>query len=163
MKKASAKIRNFDAGDNVYKLFETFGKTMMMTMGGASGIIFGSVFMAGAKGAAPKAELTAADFAAMFEGSLAEVKRRGGAAQGDKTMVDAFEPAVEALLASSGEGFSAMLQKAAAAAEAGAEKTKDYVAKFGRAKSLMERAIGHMDAGAVSTSIIFKTMAEYVG
>ena len=162
MKKGLAKIQDMTAEQNVYMLFETFGKAMMMSMGGASGIIFGSVFMAGAKGMEPKFAITAGEFADMFRHSLDEVKSRGGAHVGDKTMVDAFEPAVIALQKNADRGFEEMLRAASEAAKAGAEKTKDYVAKFGRAKSLLERAVGHMDAGAVSTGIIFEAMYEYV-
>ena len=77
-------------------------------------------------------------------------------------MVDAFEPAVDAMRAHANEGFAAMLAAAAAAAEQGAKSTEAYQAKFGRAKSLMERAVGHMDSGAVSTAIIFRAMADYM-
>ncbi|GHV84307.1 hypothetical protein AGMMS50212_16470 [Spirochaetia bacterium] len=72
-----------------------------------------------------------------------------------------MEPAVEAMKANSGEGFLAMLNAAESAACEGVEKTKEYQAKFGRAKSLMERAIGFQDAGATSVWIIFRSMREF--
>jgi dihydroxyacetone kinase phosphoprotein-dependent L subunit len=146
---------------NVYALFEKAGKALM-SMGGASGVLFATLYMAGAKGAATKAELTPEDMALMMEKSLAAIKERGKAQAGDKTMVDALEPAVEAMKKNTGKGMLLMLRAAAEAAEQGAENTKKYQAKYGRAKSLMERAIGFQDAGAVSVWIIFRSMGEFV-
>ena len=105
--------------------------------------------------------------------SLAQIKERGKAQVGDKTMVDALEPAAEAMKACAEKGdLSAMLAQAAEAARQGMENTKNYQAKYGRAKSLMERATfwcvgdqirkGHQDAGATSTWIIFRSMNEFV-
>ena len=88
---------------------------------------------------------------------------RGKAQVGDKTMVDALEPAVERMKSCAGTSdLGEMLSQAAEAAREGMEATKNYQAKYGRAKSLMERALGHQDAGATSTLIIFRSMAEYV-
>lgn len=77
-------------------------------------------------------------------------------------MVDALYPAVEALQEHSTETFSVGLMAAAEAARQGMEATKNYPAKFGRAKSLMERSIGYQDAGATSVYLIFQAMADYV-
>jgi dihydroxyacetone kinase len=76
-------------------------------------------------------------------------------------MVDALEPAVEAMKKTAGEGLVPMLAAAAEAAAQGVENTKNYQAKFGRAKSLMERAVGFQDAGATSVWIIFRSMHEF--
>jgi dihydroxyacetone kinase phosphoprotein-dependent L subunit len=162
MQKAKDSVLKAENSGNVYSVFEKAGRAML-TVGGASGVLFGSLFMAGAKGREAKAELSPRDLAAMFEGSLLAVKERGRAAPGDKTMVDALEPAVEAMKRRGGDGFVPMLRAAAAAAFEGAEATKNYIAKFGRAKSLMERALGFRDPGAVSVWIIFRSMAEYAG
>lgn len=161
LKKAKDTVLGLAHVENAYEVFEQAGKAMLMSMGGASGVIFGSLFMGGAKGAAPKAALTAEDFAEMMGRSLSVIRERGKARPGDKTMVDALEPAVEAMRTHAGEGYAAMLCAGEAAAVEGAEKTKAYQAKFGRAKSLMERAVGHPDAGAVSTGIILSAMREY--
>ena len=162
MLKAKGKLETLDAKGNVYAVFETAGKAMLMSMGGASGVIFGSLYLAGAKGVEPKAELTSADLAAMERKSLEAIKERGKAEVGDKTMVDALEPAVLAMEANKDKSLLEMLKAAEEAARQGVENTKDYVAKFGRAKSLMERAIGHQDAGATSVWLIFQGMREFV-
>lgn len=130
-------------------------------MGGASGVIFGSLYLAGAKGMEPKSVLSAEDLAGMERKSLAAIQERGKAKVGDKTMVDALVPAVEAMEENSGKGLLEMLKAAEAAAAQGVEDTKKYQAKFGRAKSLMERAIGYQDAGATSVWLILQGMREF--
>jgi dihydroxyacetone kinase len=145
-----------------YALFAFAGSSMLMSMGGASGVIFGSLYMAGAKGIAPKEELNASDIAGLFQRSLQAIQTRGGAQMGDKTMVDALSPAVDAMLASSRDGIALMLEAATEAARSGKENTKNYQAKVGRAKSLMNRSIGYPDAGATSVWIIFRSMSEWV-
>lgn len=162
MQKAKKKLLKMQGEENAYHLFETAGEAMLMTMGGASGVIFGSLYLAGAKGMEPKGVITAEDLAAMERKSLAAIQERGGAQVGDKTMVDALAPAVEALEANSGKGLLEMLKATEEAARCGMENTKKYVAKFGRAKSLLERAIGHQDAGATSVYLIFQGMREFV-
>lgn len=158
MGKGKDKLLASSGFDSVYQPFLTMGKTMLMSMGGASGVLFGGLFMAGAKGKEPRDAMDAAQMAALFGEGLAEIKNRGGAQVGDKTMVDALEPAVQAMAAHSGEGFAAMLRHAEDAAQKGVESTKDMLAKYGRAKFLMERAVGHQDAGATSVWIIVKAM-----
>lgn len=162
MQKAKKKLLRMQGEENAYHLFETAGEAMLMSMGGASGVIFGSLYLAGAKGMEPKGVITAEDLAAMERKSLAAIQERGGAQVGDKTMVDALAPAVEALEANSGKGLLEMLKATEEAARCGMENTKKYVAKFGRAKSLLERAIGHQDAGATSVYLIFQGMREFV-
>lgn len=135
---------------------------MLMSMGGASGVIFGSLYLAGAKGMDPKSVITSKDLADMEKKSLEAIQERGGAQVGDKTMVDALSPAVDALAANADKGLLEMLKAAEASAKQGVEDTKKYVAKFGRAKSLLERAIGHQDAGATSVYLIFQGMREFV-
>ena len=131
-------------------------------MGGASGVIFGSLYLAGAKDVDAKPVLTAEDIAKMERKSLLAIQERGKAEVGDKTMVDALAPAVEALEANKDKGLLEMLKAAEEAARQGVENTKNYQAKFGRAKSLMERAIGYQDAGATSVWLIFQGMREFV-
>jgi dihydroxyacetone kinase phosphoprotein-dependent L subunit len=162
MGKAKDAVLTAENTGNVYALFEKAGKAMLMSMGGASGIIFGSLFMAGAKGSEPKAELLPGDIALMLEKSLLAIKERGKAQMGDKTMVDALEPAVEAMKKTEGAGMVPMLKAGEDAAAWGVENTKNYQAKFGRAKSLMERAVGFQDAGATSVWIIFRSIREFV-
>jgi dihydroxyacetone kinase phosphoprotein-dependent L subunit len=161
MQKAKEAVAKAENTGNAYALFETAGRAMLMSMGGASGVIFGSLYMAGARGAETKAELTAGDLAAMMERSLAAIKERGKARIGDKTMVDALEPAVEAMQQNRDLGLAPMLAAATEAAKQGVENTKNYQAKFGRAKSLMERAVGFQDPGATSVWIILRSMSEF--
>lgn len=162
MQKAKRKLLQMEGEENVYAVFETAGKAMLLSMGGASGVIFGSLYLAGAKGMEPKSALSAEDLAGMERKSLAAIQERGKAEVGDKTMVDALVPAVEAMEAEHGKGLLEMLKAAEAAAAQGVEDTKKYQAKFGRAKSLMERAVGYQDAGATSVWLILQGMREFV-
>lgn len=162
MQKAKRKLLTMEAEENAYAVFEAAGKAMLLSMGGASGVIFGSLYLAGAKGMEPKAVITAEDLAGMERKSLGAIQERGKARVGDKTMVDALVPAVEAMERTCGEGLLKMLKAAEEAAEQGVEDTKKYQAKFGRAKSLMERAIGYQDAGATSVWLIIQGMREFV-
>lgn len=148
--------------NDVYRIFETAGKAMLLSMGGASGVIFGSLYLAGAKDMTGTAELSAEDLAKMERKSLTAIQERGKASVGDKTMVDALAPAVEALESHIGDGLYGMLKAAEQAAFDGLEATRGFNARFGRAKSLGERAIGHRDAGAASVWLIFQGMREFV-
>ncbi len=162
MKKAKDKVLKSENTGNAYDIFTLAGKTMLMSMGGASGVIFGSLYLGGAKEATPTEEITADNLAAMMRKSLEVIQERGKAQVGDKTMVDALHPAVEAMEKTKGDGLLEMLKAAEEASADGVVKTKDYMAKYGRAKSLMERAIGFQDAGATSVAIIFRSMREFV-
>lgn len=149
--------------DNAAKLFQDAGLAMLNSMGGASGVIFGTLFLGGVKGLAETGELTPADVSGFFMRSLGAIKARGGAAVGDKTMVDALEPACLAMEEASRKGcdFSELFYCAEIAAEQGLEATKNMVAKFGRAKSLMERSLGYQDAGATSVYLMFQAMNQW--
>lgn len=162
MQKAKKKLLRMEDETNAYAVFEAAGNAMLMSMGGASGVIFGSLFLAGAKGMKPKEVLTAADVAKMERMSLLAIQERGKAEVGDKTMVDALAPAVKAMEKAASGSLLDMLKAAEEAARQGMEDTKKYVARFGRAKSLMERAIGHQDAGATSVWLIIQGMREFV-
>lgn len=147
---------------SINEVFTTAGRALMTSMGGASGVVFSMLFLGGVKGMPSHQSFKEKEFADFFLRSLAAIKDRGGAALGDKTMIDALEPAVFAMLQSEREGFSAMLEKGAQAAREGMEHTKSLVAKHGRAIFLQERSIGHEDPGAVSVWIIFEAMHEFV-
>lgn len=162
MQKAKKKLLKMENEQNVYQVFETAGQAMLMSMGGASGVIFGSLYLAGAKGMEAKEILTAQDIAEMEEKSLLAIQKRGGAKPGDKTMVDALAPAVDALKEHAEEGLLEMMKAAEEAARQGVENTKQYIAKYGRAKSLLERAIGYQDAGATSVYLIFQGIREFI-
>lgn len=162
MEKAKAALEANRPFSDVNTVFKTTGMTMLNSMGGASGVIFGSMFIGGIKGLEPITELDGTVFTKMMRESVEAIKKRGGAQLGDKTMVDAFEPAVIALENGDKEDFVKLLSDAKDAAYQGVENTKDYIAKYGRAKSLLERAIGYQDAGATSVAIIFDAMYQYV-
>ena len=146
----------------VNEVFKTIGMSMISSMGGASGIIFGTMFVGGIKELADTESLDAKTLASIFESALKAIKARGKADLGDKTMIDAFQPAVESLKNFSGDDLLAGLQAATAQAKVGVENSKEYIAKFGRAKALGERAIGHQDAGATSVAIIFESMTNWI-
>ncbi len=162
MRKVKKKLLAMQGETDVYKLFEAAGTEMLMSMGGASGVIFGSLYLAGAKGTKAQDFLKAEDLACMERRSLEAIQERGKAVKGDKTMVGALLPAVEALEKNKEETLLQALQAAETAALQGVEDTKGYMAKFGRAKSLLERAVGHQDAGATSVWLIFQGMREFV-
>lgn len=147
---------------DVNTVFKTVGMSMLNSMGGASGVIFGSMFMGGVKGMEVITELDGEHFTGMMRTALEGIKERGKAQVGDKTMVDALEPAVLAMEAADKQELTVVLAAAKTAAYEGVENTKKFIAKFGRAKSLMERAVGYQDAGATSVAVIFDAMYQYV-
>ncbi len=148
--------------EGIDKAFMAVGMAMMSSMGGASGAIFGTLFRAGGKDLAGKTTFDGEGLAAWLNGACAGVKSRGKAEVGDKTVVDALAPAAEKAQEVSQAPLPEALQSVYEAAEAGKEASKDMVAKFGRAKSLGEDAIGHPDAGALSFTFIVEAMRDYV-
>jgi len=148
----------------VNEVFHDIGMTMLCVMGGASGVLFGTVFISGIVGYEKKKEFALEDFGSVFVKSLEALKQRGKAQIGDKTMIDALEPASLALSEGAKRGYDikAGFAYAAEAARTGMEFTKTCKARFGRAKYYGEKAIGLQDAGATSVYLIFKAMAEWV-
>jgi len=130
--------------------------------GGSTGPLFGTFFMGMAEAAGDKASLDASALADVFEQALASVRRQTKAGPGDKTMLDALVPAVEAVRASAeaGKAPPAALADAADAAERGAEATTDMQARFGRARNLGERSKGTPDPGATSVALMFRGFAD---
>ena len=149
---------------SVAEVLKTVAKTLMSTVGGAAGPLYGTAFLRASK-AAGDGELDAAGVAAIIEGALGGIQARGKATTGEKTMVDAWTPALEAARAAaeSGSDPAAVLEAAATAAEAGAAATEPLRATKGRASYLGERSIGHLDPGAVSTSLILRAAARAAG
>ena len=142
---------------SVAEVLKTVAKTLMSTVGGAAGPLYGTAFLRASK-AAGDGELDGAGVAAVIAGALEGIQARGKATTGEKTMVDAWTPALEAArtAAESGSDPAAVLEAAATAAEAGAAATEPMRATKGRASYLGERSIGHLDPGAVSTSLILR-------
>ena len=138
------------------ELFKTAGMAILSGSGGASGAIFGTFFISAA-GALPADTLDAPSYAAALAAALAGVQKRGGAAPGDKTVVDALAPAAAA--AATRDDLAASAAAAAQAAEEGAEATRPMIARFGKAKTLGDRSIGHPDPGALTLSIVLRSLA----
>jgi len=149
-------------GKDAGALLKAVGMTLVSTVGGASGPLYGTAFLQAGAALAGKTELAAPDVLAAFEEAYKGILMRGKANPGDKTMVDSLLPALETLRSSvsSGAGIAEALEKAAAAAEAGMKATIPLQAKKGRASYLGERSIGHQDPGATSTHLMIRTMAE---
>ncbi len=143
-------------------ILKTVGMTLVSTVGGASGPLYGTFFMRAGMAVGDKEALTNGDVVEMFDAGLQGVLQRGKAELEDKTMVDAMVPAVNALKASveAGESISQALKAAAEAAEQGMQATIPLQARKGRASYLGERSIGHQDPGATSTYLLFKSAAE---
>jgi len=146
-----------DIGE-VLKLVAT---TLMSTVGGAAGPLYGTAYLRAAK-ATGVPELDSHGVVALLEGALEGIVARGKATTGEKTMVDAWAPAVEAAVAAADAGATpaAVLAAAADAAAAGAEATVPMRASKGRASYLGERSIDHMDPGARSTELILRAAAQ---
>ncbi|MDU5762304.1 MAG: dihydroxyacetone kinase subunit DhaL [Schaalia odontolytica] len=149
---------------SVAEVLKTVAKTLMSTVGGAAGPLYGTAFLRASK-AAGDGELDGAGVAAVIAGALDGIQARGKATTGEKTMVDAWTPALEAARAAaeSGSDGAAVLEAAATAAEAGAAATEPMLATKGRASYLGERSIGHLDPGAVSTSLILRAAVRAAG
>lgn len=142
------------------ELLRLVGRELMMTIGGAAGIIFGTLFQAGGKRLAGVQVLDSQSLYTLLADGLVGVQERGKARAGDKTLVDVLIPAVEKAADMRDYDLDEALQAICRAAFEGMESTKDMVAHFGKAKTLGERAVGYPDPGAISTYLIIKTMAE---
>ncbi|MDQ0989124.1 dihydroxyacetone kinase subunit DhaL [Streptomyces sp. V3I7] len=133
----------------------TAGRQLISTVGGASGPLYGTLLRRTGKALGDAAEVDEARFAEAFRAGVDAVMTLGGAAPGDKTMIDALVPALDAL----GDGFAA----ARAAAEEGAQATIPLQARKGRASYLGERSIGHQDPGATSSALLVAALEEAAG
>jgi dihydroxyacetone kinase-like protein len=152
---AVAALATFEA-DTAGAVLTKTGTTLVSKVGGASGPLYGSLFRALGKTLSgdPSA------FADGLRAGLDAIVRLGKAAPGDKTMVDALTPAVDAYAAAAASGFAAAASAASAAAAAGAAATTPLQARKGRASYLGERSAGHQDPGATSTALIFAALAS---
>ncbi len=146
-------------------ILKTVGMTLVSTVGGAGGPLYGTFFLKAGMTLSGKDELSADDMVAAFAAAVDGVKMRGKATTGEKTMLDALVPALEAMQKSVAEGSDvhAALEAATAAAEEGMKATIPMLATKGRASYLGERSIGHQDPGATSSWLMLKTAAETIG
>ena len=154
-------LESADKVSDVYELYAGMASAMQDAMGGASGMIFSALFAGDAAHQSPKMEVVPIDIANQMKDGIKAIQDIGHANVGDKTMVDALSPAVDAMLGHA-DTFEHMFEAGAIAAHEGMEKSREYIARFGRAKSLGQRAIGHPDAGAASTWLIILQMSDYV-
>ncbi len=138
------------------------GMTLISTVGGASGPLYGTFFLRLATAFGDAATATPDELGAALRAGLDGVRQRGKAELNDKTMVDAMSPAVDAYEAASGDGIGAALTAAATAAAEGRDRITPLVARKGRASYLGERAANHQDPGATSTTILFESLRDAV-
>jgi len=146
-------------------LLKTVGMTLVSTVGGAGGPLYGTLFMQMGTAVSGKEELGQDDWAAALEAAIAGVQARGKAEPGDKTMIDALIPGRDALKAALAEGASLgdALRQSADAAGQGMRDTVPLVARKGRASYLGERSAGHQDPGATSSHLLLEAAAEAWG
>ncbi|MCL5986403.1 MAG: dihydroxyacetone kinase subunit DhaL [Actinobacteria bacterium] len=150
--------------DSISSFFVSIGMAIMRSTGGVTGPIYGSIFIGLGKAAASKDKIYLSDFVHMMETALGDVKARGGAKVGDKTLIDALGPAVEALRKAANDdlNFIDAMKEASDAAKAGMLSTKDMISNMGKSKSLGERSKGYIDAGATSFYLITRQISDSV-
>ncbi len=156
------KLAELDADSDLGTVAKTVGMTLISTVGGASGPLYGTLFLRLATSLGERAEADAETLGAALRAGLDGVVQRGKAALDDKTMVDALAPAVDAFESASGGGLADALAAAAAAAAEGRDRVTPLVARKGRASYLGERSAGHQDPGATSTTILLESLRDAV-
>ncbi len=161
MNNVKTAVDNFH-GDDLKGLLNDAGWGLLNVDGGATGPLFGSLFLGMSEALTDQRTLDGPTLARVFEAGLEELSRQTTAKPGDKTMVDALVPAVKAMRKAADEGDDPlqMLAKAGDAAMQGAVSTKDFRARFGRAKNQGDRTIGVQDPGATSTAFIIQGMHD---
>jgi dihydroxyacetone kinase-like protein len=147
---------------NAGALLSKVGMTLVSTVGGASGPLFGTLFLRMGTSLGNTDEVSASDLAAALRAGLVGVVERGKASAGDKTMYDALAPAVDALDAALGDDvpLEVALEAAGAAAAAGRDATTPMLARKGRASYLGERSVGHQDPGATTVALLLDALKQ---
>ena len=155
------KLDGQGSGD-IGAIFKTVGMTLVSTVGGASGPLYGTFFLQLGVATAGKGVLDAADWGSALDAGVQGVITRGKAEPQDKTMVDALIPGRDAYHQTLDDGgtFADALRRSASAAEEGMKATIPWVARKGRASYLGERSAGHQDPGATSSFLFLKTVAD---
>ncbi|WP_236738668.1 dihydroxyacetone kinase subunit DhaL [Chroogloeocystis siderophila] len=153
------------AEQDISSVLKTVSITLISSVGGASGPLYGTFFLRASTAVAGKQELSNEDLASLLQAGLDGVLQRGKAQLGDKTMIDALSPAVTAFTQAIGQGktTSEAIQQATAAAEQGMQATIPMLAKKGRASYLGDRSIDHQDPGATSVYLMLKSLSEVLG
>jgi dihydroxyacetone kinase-like protein len=162
MKKVLERLEATD-GDDIGASLKAVGMALVSSVGGAAGPLYGTFFLQMGQATAGKSEIDLAGFTDALDAGVQGVIKRGKAEPGDKTMLDALGPALEALRGAGDDDVAAALDRAAEAAREGMEATVPMVARKGRASYLGERSAGHQDPGATSSHLLLKTVAEAVG
>ena len=152
-------VRSAQQGTEFKSMLMDMGMNVMLEVSGSTSTLLGALFL-GMSDCAEGTELDAEGVKKMFAGGLANVKQQTSAQVGDKTMMDALIPAVEAIQNCPSNDIKEVRQAGAKAALAGAESTIQLKANFGRARNYGERSVGYMDSGAASWSCMFASFAE---
>lgn len=149
--------------DDIGAVLKLVGATLVSTVGGASGPLYGTAFMRAGGAAQGQSSVDGTLAVEMLAAAIGGIKDRGKAVRGEKTMLDALEPAYEALQEGlkAGKTLAESLELAAAAAAAGVEYTKTIIATKGRASYMGERSLGHQDAGATSSYLMLAALARF--
>ncbi len=152
------------ADADIASLLKSTGMTLMSTVGGASGMLYGNFFLRAAEVTVDQQVLSADEVVKMLAAGRDGIVQRGRAAPGDKTMVDVWTPAVTAAQATRAAGgdLQTVVQAAVTAAEKGVRDTVPLQARRGRASYLGERSIGHIDPGAASSHLILQALARSI-
>ena len=143
-------------------VLQNAASVLIRTMGGTSGPLLGTFFLRAGTACAGKSELAPPDVVALFQAGVDGIQQRGKAALGDKTMLDALIPAVDAMRGAleAGNNLTEILDRGAAAAETGMQATKNMQARKGRGSYLGDRSVGHQDPGATGAYLLVKAAAE---
>lgn len=155
----SAIVATAEKGTEFKQMLNDMGFDVMLQVSGSTSTLLGAFFL-GMSDHAEGTKLDANAVKAMFKGGLENVQQQTQAKQGDKTMMDALIPAIDAIQSSESEDIKAILEAGANAALEGAQKTVEMKANFGRARNYGERSIGSMDSGAASWSCMFDSFAK---
>jgi dihydroxyacetone kinase-like protein len=152
------------ADKDIGTILKTVGMTLVSTVGGASGPLYGTAFIRAGMALADRYELTGAEVVAALEAALEGIQARGKAQRGEKTMVDAIGPGIDVLkeALASDEDFVAALRRSVAAVEAGMKSTIPMLATKGRASYLGQRSVGHQDPGATSVFYMAQVLLETI-
>ncbi|MEG0075199.1 MAG: dihydroxyacetone kinase subunit DhaL [Eubacterium sp.] len=161
MKAVEEKLPTFE-NKNIDEILKSVGMTLVSTVGGASGPLYGTAFMKAGMSVKGKETLSSEDIATLFDAAIDGIVTRGKATTGEKTILDAIVPAKEAYIKAISEGKTIMeaLTIAEAAAWDGVEYTKTIIATKGRASYLGERSIGYQDPGATSMTYLIQAAKE---
>ncbi|MBP2643160.1 MAG: dihydroxyacetone kinase, subunit [Firmicutes bacterium] len=160
---AQSKVQELAPGTGIDIVLKTIGMALISKVGGASGPLYGTAFLWAGKAAHGITDFNEQTAVPIFEAAIDGIRQRGKAVRGEKTMLDALEPALEAFIhgVKQEKSLKECLNLAAEAAEDGVEYTKTIIATKGRASYLGERSIGHQDPGATSSYIILKALADF--